>query len=58
MENMFHSLYFFYWPQYKQLSLGINSALIELEYLKYLNKYFPEFKFYNMGYFVNESKKV
>lgn len=37
--------------------IGKNSIFLELEYLKYVNKYFPEFKYYNMGYFVNKSHK-
>jgi arginine-tRNA-protein transferase len=47
VPDMYHSMYFFYDPElqlFKKSSPGINSALIEIEYVKEMNKYFPKFK--------------
>jgi arginyl-tRNA--protein-N-Asp/Glu arginylyltransferase len=52
-------MYFFYEPDLKQkIDFGFNSSLIEIEYIKYYQKYFPEFKYYNMGYYVANNSKM
>lgn len=37
------SVYFFYDPEYKKYDLGVTSALIEIEYIQTMSKYFPKF---------------
>jgi arginine-tRNA-protein transferase len=40
LPEMYHSMYFFYDPEipiFKKSSPGINSALIEIEYIKHMN---------------------
>ena len=52
------SVYFFYDPEYKDYRLGVFSSLIEIEYIRYLNKVFPEFKYYYMGFYIQNSEKM
>ena len=35
------SVYFFYDNTFKEYRLGVFSSLVEIEYIKYLNKVFP-----------------
>lgn len=50
--TLFHSMYFFYDTRYRAVSIGVVSALLEIEYIQTLSKYFPEFHHYNMGYYI------
>jgi arginyl-tRNA---protein transferase len=52
------SVYFFYDPEYKNLSLGVVGGIKEIEYVKEMNKYFPEFKYYYLGYYIHDNKKM
>ena len=52
------SVYFFYDPEYKDHRLGVFSSLIEIEYVRYLSKVFPEFKYYYMGFYIQNSEKM
>ena len=52
------SVYFFYDPQYKEYRLGVFSSLIEIEYIKWLQLSFPEFKNYYMGFYIQNNHKM
>ncbi|KAL4445946.1 hypothetical protein ABPG74_010938 [Tetrahymena malaccensis] len=59
LPEMFMSQYFFYKPELKQsLKLGINSALIEIEYVKRMQKYFPQFLYFNFVQFIPRTTKM
>lgn len=46
------SVYFFYDPEYKDYRLGIFSSLIEIEYIRWMQLSFPEFKNYYLGSYI------
>lgn len=46
------SVYFFYDPDYKNLNLGVVGAIKEIEWVKEMNKTFPVFKYYYLGYYI------
>ena len=52
------SVYFFYDPKYKDYRLGVFSSLIEIEYVKWLQHSFPEFKNYYMGFYIQNNHKM
>jgi len=52
------SVYFFYDPDYKDVSFGILGSLKEIEYIKEMKKYFPNLKYYYLGYYLQNSKKM
>ena len=52
------SVYFFYDPIYKPLKLGIVAGLYEIEYIKRMNKSFSLFKYYYLGFYIQESDKM
>jgi len=52
------SVYFFYEPEYKYLSLGVVGAVKEIEYIQDMQKYFPEFKYYYLGYYIQDCQKM
>ena len=52
------SVYFFYDPEYKYLSFGIWGSVKEIEYVQNLKKYFPNFKYYYLGYYVQTCQKM
>lgn len=39
-DNLFHSMYFFYDISLSKYSLGVISALFEIEYVQYMSQYF------------------
>lgn len=41
LPNLYVSDYFFYEPEYRDYRIGVFSALIEIEYVKYMNLCFP-----------------
>ncbi len=43
------SVYFFYDPYYSSLSLGVQSALYEIDWVKNVHKNTPLLKYYYMG---------
>ena len=48
------SIYTFYDPDYKPLSLGHITSIREIEYMKNVKeKYNPDLQYYYMGYYVN-----
>jgi len=52
------SVYFFYEPEYKYLSLGVVGAVKEIEYVQEMSKYFPEFKYYYLGFYIQDCQKM
>lgn len=52
------SVYFFYDPDYKFLSLGSYSALREIAMVRNIVEKLPEFKNYFMGYYIHSCPKM
>ncbi|CAD8102201.1 unnamed protein product [Paramecium primaurelia] len=52
------SVYFFYDPAYKKYSLGVYGVLQEIEYIKQHQKENPQLKYYYMGFYIMDSKKM
>lgn len=53
------SVYFFYDPEYQRLSLGVLSALCEIQLLNFGFQNCPkEFKYYYMGFYVHDCSKM
>ena len=52
------TVYFFYDPKYRKFSLGVVSAIYELKYILSKQRYFPDFKYYYLGYYIQSSKKM
>ncbi|XP_063829520.1 arginyl-tRNA--protein transferase 1-like isoform X2 [Ostrinia nubilalis] len=52
------SVYFFYDPQYMNLTLGTYGALREIQFTRELHKTCPELKYYYMGYYIHSCRKM
>lgn len=52
------SSYFFYDPEYKFLNLGVYSALREIALVRQLNKLDSNIKWYSLGYYIHNCKKM
>jgi len=52
------SIYFFYDPAFSYLSPGVVGALKEIEFMKKMQIYFPQFKYYHLGGYIQTCKKV
>ena len=52
------SVYYFYDPAYLDYNIGTVGALIEIEWIKRMSRYFPEFKYYYMGYYIQNTPKM
>ncbi len=52
------SVYFFYDPEYKSLSPGIVGAIKEIEYVQEKSKTFPDFRYYYLGYYIQNCQKM
>ncbi|KAM3965873.1 arginyltransferase 1 [Aphomia sociella] len=52
------SVYFFYDPQYLNLTLGTYGALREIEFTRQLHTEAPELKYYYMGYYIHSCRKM
>lgn len=52
------SNYFFYEPVFKDLKLGVISALMEIQEIQKFNIFFPNFKYYYMGTFIHSNSKL
>ncbi|CAD8195307.1 unnamed protein product [Paramecium pentaurelia] len=57
-QEYFISEYFFYLPELKNFNFGVFSILVELEYAKMIQKYFPNFKYHTLGYTTFSTKKM
>ncbi|XP_072944615.1 arginyl-tRNA--protein transferase 1 isoform X2 [Epargyreus clarus] len=52
------SVYFFYDPQYRNLTLGTYGALREIEFTRHLHTCAPELKYYYMGFYIHSCRKM
>lgn len=52
------SVYFFYDPQYVNLTLGTYGALREIEFTRNLHNFCPSIKYYYMGYYIHSCPKM
>jgi len=52
------SVYFFYDPDFSFLSIGVYSALSEIEWVKNAMKNNPQLKYYYMGFYIHSCKKM
>jgi len=52
------SVYFFYDPDYHSLSLGVYSALKEIDWVKSAHTTTPELKFYYLGFYIHTCPKM
>ncbi|CAK1555782.1 unnamed protein product [Leptosia nina] len=52
------SVYFFYDPQYMNLTMGTYGALREIEFTRHLHTMCPELKYYYMGFYIHSCRKM
>jgi len=52
------SVYFFYDPAFSFLALGSVSVLREIDYMRRLQKYFPEFKYYYLSDYIQNCQRL
>ncbi|XP_026321324.1 arginyl-tRNA--protein transferase 1 [Hyposmocoma kahamanoa] len=52
------SVYFFYDPQYRNLTLGTYGALREIAFTRHLSQICPELKYYYMGFYIHSCRKM
>nr|XP_022916865.1 arginyl-tRNA--protein transferase 1 isoform X2 [Onthophagus taurus] len=52
------SVYFFYDPDYRNLTLGTYGSLREVEFTQELNKKLPDLKYYYMGFYIHSCSKM
>jgi arginine-tRNA-protein transferase len=58
LPNCLSSVYFFYDPDYHSLSLGIFSALKEIEWVTNIRQKIPPLKYYYLGFYVHNCPKM
>uniref|UniRef100_A0A182R8Z4 Arginyl-tRNA--protein transferase 1 n=1 Tax=Anopheles funestus TaxID=62324 RepID=A0A182R8Z4_ANOFN len=58
LPNCVSSVYFFYDPEFKFLSLGTYGSLRELAYTRSLNSKIPSIKSYYMGFYIHSCPKM
>lgn len=52
------SVYFFFDPKYKPLQPGIIGSIYEIEWMQKLQKTYEEFRWYYLGYYIQNCKKM
>ncbi|XP_033733323.1 arginyl-tRNA--protein transferase 1-like isoform X2 [Pecten maximus] len=52
------SVYLYYLPEYRFLSIGTYTALREIAFVQELNKTSPDLRYYYMGYYVHSCSKI
>lgn len=52
------SVYFFYDPDYMNLTLGTYGALREIEFTRYLHSLCPDIQYYYMGFYIHSCQKM
>lgn len=52
------SVYFFYDPKYKALTLGVVGAVKEIQFVQDLQQKFPDFKYYYLGFYIQDCRKM
>ena len=58
LPSCLSSVYFFYDPAYHHLSLGVWSALQEIEWVKRFSATHPECHYYAMGFYIHSCPKM
>ncbi|XP_050070583.1 arginyl-tRNA--protein transferase 1 [Anopheles maculipalpis] len=58
LPNCVSSVYFFYDPEFKFLSLGTYSSLREVAFTRSLNRKIPSIKSYYMGFYIHSCPKM
>lgn len=58
LKSGLQSGYFFYEPIFKPLNLGIITSLMEIEKIKKINNFFPDFKYYYMSTYIHHNPKL
>ncbi|XP_035895609.1 arginyl-tRNA--protein transferase 1 isoform X2 [Anopheles stephensi] len=58
LPNCVSSVYFFYDPEFKFLSLGTYSSLREIAYTRSLHSKYPNIKSYYMGFYIHSCPKM
>ncbi|ELR24682.1 Arginine-tRNA-protein transferase, putative [Acanthamoeba castellanii str. Neff] len=58
LHSCLTSVYFFYDPDYAFLSLGVYSALKEIEWVQQTSLAIPRFKYYYMAYYIYDCPKM
>ncbi|CAD8172090.1 unnamed protein product [Paramecium pentaurelia] len=57
-ETALSSVYFFYDPIFEEFNFGTFGALVEIEYIQLMNQYFPDFKYYYLGFYLQNTNKM
>ncbi|CAD8201349.1 unnamed protein product [Paramecium octaurelia] len=57
-ETALSSVYFFYDPIFEEFNFGTLGALVEIEYVKLMNQHFPDFKYYYLGFYLQNTNKM
>ena len=58
LDNGLSTVYCFYDPDLVPLKYGVISALIEIDWIKQKAQFFPEFKYYYLGYYIHDCQKM
>lgn len=58
LPNQLISTYFFYEIELREYDICTFSVLLEIAYIREMNKYFPAFRYYNIGQYQFQSKKI
>lgn len=58
-KSVLSSVYFFYDPLFEEkFKFGTFAALIEIQYVQLMNRYFPDFLYYYMGFYIQSTNKM
>lgn len=57
-DNAMSSVYFFYDPAFEPYNFGTFGALVEIEFIQILTTYFPDFKYYYLGFYIQNTNKM
>jgi len=58
LSHSVSSKYLYYDPDYRPLALGVYSALQEIAFVRYLQKYSPDLRYYYMGFYIHTCPKM
>ncbi|KAJ6224669.1 hypothetical protein RDWZM_003214 [Blomia tropicalis] len=58
LPNCVSSVYLYYDPEFDFLNLGVYTALNEIAFVRKLNKYIPNLKYYYMGFYIHTCPKM